>query len=389
MGRSLWKGRATTTTTTTTTTATTSTTDEGRAAEPAVERRRQRQQPKPAAEQARLSPSHLARDTPVVHSWSDDLFDFDDDGVGGGGGVFTKGKEESDMRLEELLAEMGEEKSEKAMTTTTTTTSGGRGSNFDLVPMRFSGDADDDFGAGGGIDDGSKILARSDGAVQRGVGRKTQSSSERPEPEMFNFANFDDAESFNDPSSDGSGSEEKTKEPKEVRATGPSSSSRPPHPKDRENSGRGFMEARPLLFDAEGGGGGLSSRGSSSINGSMNGNETDADVSAAASELGILSVGESHTTVPITNFAPGKFIERERKRRMERDLERDKESKRVDSLERALENRNSRALAKQEWGKREKKEKKKKHTERRDRGSDDESRSSRKVCYLLDLPSSC
>ena len=80
------------------------------------------------------------------------------------------------------------------------------------------------------------------------------------------------------------------------------------------------MEVRPLLFGAKGGGG-LSSCGNSSINRLINGNETDADVSVAASELGILSVGESHTTVPITKFAPGKFIYQERQRRMESNLE--------------------------------------------------------------------
>ena len=80
------------------------------------------------------------------------------------------------------------------------------------------------------------------------------------------------------------------------------------------------MEVRPLLFDTKGGGG-LISRGISSINGSMNGNETDTDISAAASELGILSVGESYTTVLTTKFDPGKLIEQDRQRHMEHDLE--------------------------------------------------------------------
>ena len=64
---------------------------------------------------------------------------------------------------------------------------------------------------------------------------------------------------------------------------------------------------RPLIFDAKCGDI-LSSPGSLSINSSMNGNETDADVSIAASKLGIISVGLIHKTVPITNFAPGNFI---------------------------------------------------------------------------------
>ena len=67
---------------------------------------------------------------------------------------------------------------------------------------------------------------------------------------------------------------------------------------------------RPLIFDAKGGNI-FSSRGSLSINSSMNGNETDAEVSIAATKFGIISVGEIHKTVPITNFAPGNFIERE------------------------------------------------------------------------------
>ena len=70
---------------------------------------------------------------------------------------------------------------------------------------------------------------------------------------------------------------------------------------------------RPLIFDAKCGDI-LRSRGSLSINSSMNGNETDADVSIAASKLGIKSVGDIHKTLPITNFAPGNFIERESSR---------------------------------------------------------------------------
>jgi len=56
---------------------------------------------------------------------------------------------------------------------------------------------------------------------------------------------------------------------------------------------------------------------------------------AATSEL--LSVGESHTTVPIMNSSPGKFIERERQRRKEREKEREKERRKMEKLERALE----------------------------------------------------
>ena len=99
---------------------------------------------------------------------------------------------------------MEEEKIKKA------TISVGQGSNFDLMPMQFSDDKDNDFGVVGGINGESKILVHSDGTVQKGVVQKPL-DPKSPKPEMFSFVNFDDSKSFEDPSSEGSNSKEKMK----------------------------------------------------------------------------------------------------------------------------------------------------------------------------------
>ena len=99
---------------------------------------------------------------------------------------------------------MDEEKTKKA------TISVGQGSNFDLMPMQFSDDKDNDFGVVGGINEGSKILVHSDGTVQKGVVQKPL-DPKSPKPEMFSFVNFDDSKYFEDPYSEGSKSMEKTK----------------------------------------------------------------------------------------------------------------------------------------------------------------------------------
>ena len=98
---------------------------------------------------------------------------------------------------------MEEEKIKKA------TISVGQGSNFDLMPMQFSDDKDNDFGVVGGINGESKILVHSDGTVQKGVVQNLL-DPKSPKLEMFSFVNFDDSKSFENPSSEGSKSEEKT-----------------------------------------------------------------------------------------------------------------------------------------------------------------------------------
>lgn len=58
--------------------------------------------------------------------------------------------------------------------------------------------------------------------------------------------------------------------------------------------------------------------------------------SSIGQSLGIVSVGESQTTVQIMNRSSTKFIEQERERRKEREVEREKERQKMDQLEMAI-----------------------------------------------------
>jgi len=110
-----------------------------------------------------------------------------------------------------------------------------------------------------------------------------------------------------------------------------------------------------------------------------NRNGDDVDLSAAQ------SVGESHTTVPIMNSSPAKFIERERERRKEREKEREQERKKMEALEKALHDQMNKIKPKNEKGAEEKKAKtKKEKKEKKEKKKKDKERDKNKVLNLVE-----